>query len=279
MASRAQETTANTGYRLARVRSVETITPSMLRVGFEGDELRGIVPVSPDQSIKIFFPLPGQDRPQLPPELTEDGMSWYRSYLGMPEDIRPPMRTYTIRALRSERGEIDVDFVLHGDGGPASRWAQGAKSGDEVAFLGPHGLDEVPAASRWRLLVGDETALPAISAILEDMPQDGIARAFVEVDSEEDVQHLECPDDVDIRWVFRGGAPRGEQVLDALSAAEFPAGEPHAWIAGEADVVKRVRRHVVGERGVDKRAITFIGYWRLGKSEEDTGRDLVRDSA
>lgn len=262
-------------YRYATVRDVERVTPNMLRVRFGGDDLRNMVHDGPDQYVKLFFPLPGQQHPQLPMQVSEYGMSWYRAYLAMPDDVRPPMRTYTIRALRADRGEIDVDFALHGDDGPASRWAQRARPGDEVAMIGPHGLYAPPASSEWQLLVGDETAVPAIGAIVESLPPGAVVRALVEVGSAEDRQDFASWGDVEIRWIVRGADPRGQRVLEALRQAELPAGAPYAWLAGEAGVVKRARRHLVSERGVDRRAITFTGYWRLGKSEEDTGREKV----
>ncbi|GAB3274590.1 siderophore-interacting protein [Parasphingorhabdus pacifica] len=276
MSTTAQATTTRTSYRFATVRSVESVTPNMLRVGFEGADLRWIVGAGPDQYVKLFFPIPGQARPQLPEGETEYGMSWYRAYLDMPDDVRPAMRTYTVRALRPSLGEIDVDFVLHGDDGPASRWARRARPGDEVAMIGPHGIYAVPPEANWQLLVGDETAVPAIAAIVESLPREVAARVFVETGSEVDEQHFDTPADVDIRWLPRGSAPRGQRLLEALRADEFPAGFPYAWLAGEAGVVKHVRRHLVSERGFEKRAITFTGYWRQGKSEEDTGRAVVQ---
>lgn len=260
-------------YRYATVRDVEQVTPNMLRVCFEGVDLRNMVHDGPDQYVKLFFPLPGQQCPQLPMQVGEYGMSWYRMYLAMPDDVRPPMRTYTIRALRAARGEVDVDFALHGDDGPASRWARRARPGDEVAMIGPHGLYAPPAASEWQLLVGDETAVPAIGSIVESLPPGAVVRALVEVGSAGDRQDFDSWGDVEIRWITRGAAPRGQRVLEAMRQAEFPTGAPYAWLAGEAGVVKQARRHLVHERGVGRRAITFTGYWRLGKSEEDIGRE------
>ena len=278
MGTTAQTAATSTSYRFATVRSVESITPNMLRIGFEGADLVDMVDAGPDQYVKLFFPLPGQSRPQLPASASDYGKSWYRDYLAMPDEVRPPMRTYTVRALRPAFGEIDVDFALHGDEGPASRWARRAWLGDEVALIGPHGIYAPPAESAWQLLVGDETTVPAIGSIVERLPRGAIARAFIEVDSEVDRQHFDTGAELDIRWLPRGSAPRGRRVLEALRSEGFPAGSPYAWLAGEADVVKHVRRHLVGERGVDKRAITFTGYWRQGKSEEDTGREAIRSA-
>ncbi|MBK1788963.1 siderophore-interacting protein [Prauserella cavernicola] len=262
-------------YRALQVTAVRRLTPHMARITFTGD-LHDFVSAAPDQYVKVFFPRPGQDRPQLPPAASSDVMSWYRTYLAMPDDDRPPMRTYTVRAHRPDDLEIDIDFVLHGDSGPASAWAGLATVGSEVALLGPHGLYAVPEGTSWQLLVGDETAVPAIGAILETLPSESSARVFIEVDDPDDRQDFATAADVEIHWISRGGSPHGQPVLDAVRSARLPTGRPYAWVSGEAGMVKFARRHLVRERGVDKRAITFTGYWRIGRSEEDTGRENLR---
>ncbi|MGK3205572.1 siderophore-interacting protein [Amycolatopsis sp. MEPSY49] len=262
-------------YHRARVTAVRPITPQMVRVTFESPSFREVPPGAPDQYVKVFFPQPGQEEPRLP-ETGSDVMSWYRTYLAMPDDVRPPMRTYTVRAHRPESTEIDVDFALHGDTGPASAWATRATAGDRVAFLGPHGLYDVPGGTDWQLLVGDETALPAIGAIIEQLPAGTRASAYIEVSEREERQTFETRGAVEVHWLVRGARPMGEALLDAVRAATFPGGAPYAWVSGEAGVVKLVRRHLVREREVDKRRICFTGYWRQGISEEAASREAVR---
>ena len=266
-------------YRTMRVLRVHTLTPGMLRVTFTGDDLRELPPAAPDAYLKLFFPLPDQRRPVLPPAHgpeRADTLSWYRGYLAMPDEERPPMRTYTVRAHRPELAELDVDFVRHGDEGPAVRWAAAAAPGEEVAFIGPHGLYQVPEGTGWQLLVGDETALPAIAAILHELSEASTAHAYIEVASAAEQQSLDCAGNAHIHWVHRGQAQHGARLLDALRAAEFPTGRPYAWLGGEADTVKFARRHLVRDRGVSKRAITFTGYWRKGSTEDDAGRENLR---
>lgn len=206
------------------------------------------------------------------PALTGDDVAgWYQRYLAMPDDVRPVMRTLTVRRHRAQTGEVDVDFVLHGDGGPASRWAARAQPGDHVGMLAAPGLYLPPGTAQWQLIAGDETALPAIGAIVESMPPTTRALVFVEVASGAAEQPLDTPEGVQLRWVYRGAiaAGRGNALLDAVRGATFPEGPPYAWIAGEARAVRMLRRHLVNDRGIDKAAITFTGYWRLGKSEVD----------
>jgi NADPH-dependent ferric siderophore reductase len=262
-------------YHQARVTMVRPITPHMRRVTFRAPSFAEVPAGAPDQYVKAFFPRPGQETPELP-ETGSDVMSWYRTYLAMPDGVRPPMRTYTVRAHRPRSAEIDVDFVLHGDTGPASAWAARVAPGDRVAFLGPHGLYDVPPGTGWQLLTGDETALPAIGAIIEQLPAGARLSAYIEISDREERQRFETRGAVEVHWLLRGARPRGEALLEAVRAATFPGGAPYAWVSGEAGVVKLVRRHLVRERDVDKRRICFTGYWRLGMSEEAAGRESLR---
>ena len=240
------------------------ITLRTVRITLSGVD---IVCPTPDAYVKLFFPLPGQEEPSLAPPVVGDVVSWYQSYLAMPDGIRPPMRTYTVRTHRPAVAEIDIDFVLHGDHGPGSRWASQAQFGDRIAFLGPSGVHPVPEGTRWQLLVGDETAVPAIGSIIESAPAGSVVRAFVQADPAE-WQRFSTIADVDIRWM-------PGNVVDAVRAARIEDGV-YAWLAGEAALVRSVRRHLVDERGIDRRAVTFTGYWRRGMSEEDVGRAGIR---
>ncbi|WP_149830871.1 siderophore-interacting protein [Streptomyces tailanensis] len=251
--------------------------PSLVRVSFAGDDLRYFHSDGRDQSLSLFLPHPGQDAPAVPIEL---GDGWWEGWRELPDDVRAVMRSYTLRALRRDPDEIDIDFVLHGvepgaavPAGPASRWASAAKAGDRVVLLGPAVADNrairfrPPADTGLVLIWGDDTALPAASAILESLPAGTPARVWLEVHHAEDVQDLVTEADAEVTWLVRSeGAPGA---LDAIRAAQLPSSSlPYAWIAGESGRVKELRRHLVRERGIDKRRVTFVGYWREGLTEE-----------
>ena len=265
-------------FSLMHVTAVRRITPQMLRVSFGGAGLADFVPVAADQYCKLFFAKPGQDRPVVP-QMPADGdvSGWYQRYLAMAEARRPWMRTFTIRCHHPDRQEIDIDFALHGEqGGPASRWAAAAAPGDVVGMIGPAASDlRTPGGHDWRLLIGDETALPAIGALVESLPPGIPAVVYAEVADAAEEQQWTTAGDVEVHWLHRDRTPRGEAspLLDAVRSAEFREGRVFAWIAGEASVVRALRRHLVTDRGVGKASVAFAGYWRRDLAEDDPPTD------
>ena len=263
------------GRWLLSVRATERLTPTTVRVTLGGD-LDGFTPVSPDQQAKLFFPRPGYDLSEVPvPPEDGDAMSWFQSFRQIPEPRRPWMRSYSLRRVHLDRGEIEIDFVLHGgdeDQGPASRWAASARPGEETVLVGPAVSHlRVPGPHDWTLLAGDETALPAIGALLEAMPAGARAVVFAEVADATGRLDLPSAARVDLRWQYRGGARPGRSsvLVDAVRDARLPDGAVFAWVAGEASAVRAIRRHLVEERGVPRTQVAFTGYWRL---------DLTQDS-
>ncbi|RKN36461.1 siderophore-interacting protein [Micromonospora musae] len=287
------------------VRAIHRLSPSFLRATFTGPDLDRFADNGWDQRIKLALPLPGQQGVRLP-----DGPDWYAQWRALPEEQRNPIRTYTVRAVRPHLAEVDIDLVLHGDGGPATRWARRARIGDEIALVGPdagypgdHGGIEFRLPSTGQLLLaGDETAAPAIAAILERLPLDASGRALIEVPEAGDALPLVTPPGVELTWLPRGAGEYGSLLVPAVAAAagdliaartepatgpvtdndvdvdteilwevpaetETAASPLHAWLAGEAGVIRALRRHLVGERGLDRHAVAFMGYWRLGRAD------------
>jgi NADPH-dependent ferric siderophore reductase len=255
--------------------------PSLVRVTFGGPDLHAFQSDGRDQSLSLFLPHPGQPEPVVPLEL---GDGWWQGWRELPDEVRAVMRSYTLRELRRDPDEIDIDFALHGiepgasvQAGPASRWAARAATGDRVLLLGPAVADN--RAIRFRppedtdlvVVWGDETAVPAASAIVESLPAGTRARVWLEVPHAGDIQDLATEADAEITWLVREerGTQGSAMVLDTLRDAQLPPAErPYVWIAGESGCVKELRRHFVRERGVDRRRVTFVGYWRRGVSEE-----------
>jgi len=263
-------------FRFFSLRVVRTrrLGPSLVRVTFAGEDLQHFLSDGCDQSLSLFLPHPGQAEPAVPYEL---GDGWWQAWRELPDDVRAVMRSYTLRALRRAPDEIDVDFVLHTPAGPASHWAARAAAGDRVVLLGPAIADNrairfrPPADTDLTLIWGDETAVPAVSAILESLPAGTRARVWLEVHDAGDIQDLATEADAEITWLVRdaAGVEGSPMALDALRQAQLPPAEhPYAWIAGESGSVKQLRRHLVGERGIHRRRVTFVGYWRRGMTEE-----------
>ncbi|WGL52310.1 siderophore-interacting protein [Nocardioides sp. BP30] len=300
-----------------RVRSVARPTPSFARIELGGPQLADFGVEGPlfDQRFKLLLPGPGGL-----PQLSEE--SWWSDYSALPEETRGAVRTYTIADVLGEGADtrILVDFVLHsGAHGPGSDWAEHAAVGDEVLAALPRrgsaggGIEFDPGDAERLLLVGDETALPAIHQILRQLPEREGGRTgavFVEVPCAEDICDLPAIDGVEVTWLPRGDRSVGEPVIEAVSAhlgfapTPLPAAEPagasepagaalgalddmpwetptysalgeevidapavdgrYAWIAGESGMVTTLRRHLVGELGMPRHQVAFMGYWREG---------------
>ncbi|MGW6565749.1 siderophore-interacting protein [Streptomyces sp. NPDC054975] len=247
--------------------------PSLVRVTFTGDDLKAFASGGRDQSLSLFLPHPGQPGPVLPPLDDPDMYAILGAWRAMPDDERAVMRSYTVREQRTEpRPEVDIDFALHEDGGPACRWAQQAKPGDKVVVLGPAVAEntgvrfQLPPDADSVVIWADETALPAASAILEWLPAGIRAQVYLEVPFSGDRAELTTQADATLTWLVREeGAP---SALDAVRAADLPGSSPYVWIAGESGSVKELRRHFVRDRELDRRRVTFVGYWRKGLSED-----------
>lgn len=234
---------------LAQVRAVQRLTPHMRRITLHLDSSTGFEPTGPDQLVRTFFPLAHQRAPVVP--VSDD---WWPECQRMPTDVRPVVRNYTIRHYLPESREVYLDFVLHGDLGPASRWATNARPGDIVGLLTDgHGYNE-PAGTTARLVIADETALPAAGAIAESVPD---VHVIAEVGDPEDELDLAAP----VTWLHRGRPTgTGEQMVSRLASMDLSPEGLYVWVAGESGMVKAVRRHMVS-RGVPKKQIYFCGYW------------------
>ncbi|MEV8587304.1 siderophore-interacting protein [Streptomyces sp. NPDC051180] len=245
----------------ARVVRTERITPHMVRVvlggpgldAFEADEYT-------DHYVKLLFAPEGVAYPE--------PFDMERIRAEFPREQWPTTRTYTVRAWDAVQRELTVDFVVHGDEGLAGPWAARAQAGETVRFLGPGGGYTPDPAADWHLLVGDESALPAIAVALERLPAGARVHAFVEVSDAAEEQKFATADGVEVTWLHRGDRPAGEALVEAVRSLDFPAGDVHAFVHGEAGFVKELRRHLRLDRGVGRERLSISGYWRLGKSDE-----------
>ena len=276
---RLRETTIRAGSRLLGVRgpvrtdvvqfamtvtSVTDVAREVRRVTFAAPELIGYAVNGPDEYFGLL--MPGPTGLHLP----DAGFNVRRSVARMPETDRPGLRWYTIRALRPETGEIDVDIVRHGDAGPGTAWAGRVEVGDRAGFRQGTALH----CATWpqpQLLVADETGAPALGAILESWAAPVQPVVVVETPDRDHLSPL--PDGFDITLVERGSSPPGRASLAEVQA-RYPAGRDagselgYAWVCGESDLATGIRRHLVRSCGLDRRRVMFSGFWKVGAARE-----------
>lgn len=252
----------------AQVLRTEQITPHMVRVVLGGDGLAGFAFEGyTDHYVKLCFAPEGADYSH-PFDMAAIREKYPRNC------GPPPGRTPFAPGTPPRVSWPSISWcTATRAGGP---WAARAKPGDEVTFLGPGGGYVPESSAGWHLLVGDESALPAIAASLEQMPQGALVHAFLEVPDASEEQKLVTPDGVSVTWLHRGDRPVGEALVAAVTGLEFPEGEVQAFVHGEAGFVKEIRRHLRLERGIPLRQLSISGYWRLGKND-DAWRAVKRE--
>jgi NADPH-dependent ferric siderophore reductase len=249
------------------VERIADVTPHMRRITLSGP---GLTPYADGGlHVKLFIPPEGATELQLPVP-GEDGIM-----IDLPDDVRPTVRTYSVRSVDLEAGTVDVDFVLHGDHGSGSRWALHTRPGDVVGVRGPIGRP-VPEAD-WYLLVGDETALPVIARTLEFLPPSAKGVAIIEVADEREQQAIHFDSDIELRWLHRNGAAAGTTSLlvDAVRAVEVPAAGSriHAMAGVEYSAFKAIRRYWRDELKLNKKDVMPVAYWRIGRAEGEADPD------
>ncbi|HEY1999053.1 siderophore-interacting protein [Paraburkholderia sp.] len=244
-------------FRLLQVKRVQPLTPHLIRVTFTGDDLDDFVSASFDDHMKVFFPEPGADKPALPSAgpngpVFAEGQS------------RPVARDFTPRRYDREARELDIEFAMH-EAGPAATWAAQASVGQYLGIGGPRGSLVIPTGFDWHLLIGDETALPAIARRLQELPKGTRVATVLEVADPSARIEFDTEADVHTVWRYRSESPyRGDALLQAVRDTYLPEGEGYVWAAGEAATMRAVRYHLCTERGVDKSRIRAAAYWKQG---------------
>ena len=242
--------------RKLEVLRVVDLTPRMRRITVGGAQLAGFISLGSDDHVKLFFPQTAEELATLENlELSA----------GMKSKTMPPMRDYTPRRYDLDTLELDIDFVLHGDG-PAATWAAQARPGHWLYIGGPRGSMVVPDMFDSYLLIGDETALPAIARRLEELPANRRALVVVEVENAAEEQTLNSAASVDVIWVHRDGS---NNLLEIVQGLSIPQGKLYAWVATETALSRKVRRVLLDTHGLNEEFVKAAGYWRLDSSTED----------
>jgi NADPH-dependent ferric siderophore reductase len=232
----------------------------MVRVTLAGAELEGLTVEQPAASVRVLLPSRGADELVVP--------TWNGNEFLLPDGRRPAIRTFTPRRVDGEALELDVEIVVHG-GGAASEWAETARPGAPAAVSGPgRGYVVAEDASSF-LLAGDETAIPAISQLLEVLPAEAAVQVHIEVAHPDGRQGLpHHPGGTVSWWDLADGAPPGDALVGAVAGADLAEGT-RVWVAGEAAAVQRIRRHLFEEREVPRARATVRGYWKHGRTGGD----------
>lgn len=249
------------------VTRVEQLTPHMVRVVLSGPDIAAFSPLDhADSYVKLLFAPEGVVYPE--------PFSLEAVKRDFPPEQQPLRRTYTVRALSPELSELTIDFAVHGHGGVAGPWAVRAKPGDTLRMLTPNGAYTPSPDADWHLLVGDESAIPAIGAALRRMPVSANVHVLLQVENEHEVQKFDTDADAGYTWLYRDEtADTRQKLVDAVASFEFPAGQGHFFVHGEAEtVMKGIRPHLLRERGVHRDWLSISGYWRLGNSDEEYRR-------
>lgn len=239
----------------------ERLSPTMMRIVLGGDGLAGYEPSDfADQYVNALFIPDG-----VPYSVPFDAKAAFEG----PAEFRPRGRRYTIRAWDPVSRRVTIDFVIHGDVGYAGRWAQNARPGDLLQIVGPHGAYNPDPDAPWYLMVGDESAVPAIAAAAEKLTADDVARVVVVVDGPECEVPVASSAQLDLRWVHREYDDDDiARVLAAVDTAATPEGIPDVFVHGEAGEVRAVRRAVIADLGVERDGTSISPYWRRGETDE-----------
>lgn len=237
------------------VHSVERVTPSMVRVVLTGVDLAEFVDLPwADHYVKFAMPESG--------------------------DLPAVNRSYTVRGWNPETGQLTIDIVVHGSRGRVGPWADAARPGDKLMLRGQGGAYRPEPDYDWHLLIGDESALPAILVALEQLQPGTKALAVLEVADASEEQPINTAGDVQVTWIHRGHAPDAESeqetsagvygagLVSAVRNLQFLPGAVQVFLHGEAGMVRQLRRHLRGDREIDKLDMSVSGYWRLGKDDE-----------
>ncbi len=225
--------------RLLTVREKSLITPQMIRLVLTGEDLADLESLAPDDHVKLFFDLGGE---------------------------KPETRDYTPRAFDREARTLTLDFAVH-EAGPATRWAVGAKIGDVLTVAGPRGSAVLAPVFDWLLLIGDETALPALGRWVEEAPAGLRVVSLGLVTGAAEEQRLISAADHEAHWLHRADPADPAPALKAAAELSLPEGRGFVWIAAEAGVARALRTHFLDERGHPREALKAAGYWIKGQAD------------
>ncbi len=250
-------------FRLLQVKRATWLTPHMVRITLTGDALPGFRSDAADDGIRLYFPPDPTDASWVPS--VQDG-----KIVWLDDENKLPSREYSGRRYDAEANELDIDFVVHGEG-PASTWAANAKPGHYLGVSGPRRSRVMAGNVDWYLLIGDESGIPSISRRVESLPAGTKVIAVLEVPTASEEQPIKAEADLQVIWIHRDESDTTDEgrLANVVSGLEFPEGDVFAWAAGEAGEMRAIRRHLVNERGIPLERMRITGYWKRAISNWD----------
>lgn len=239
--------------------TTEWLSPGLVRVTLGGPAFADFTdrPES-DKYAKLYFP-PSGSTLEPPYDLAALRQE-------LPFEQLPTLRTYTLRRVDADRQVIEIDFVAHGDTGVAGRWAAQARPGDRLTLSAPGGGYQPDDTADHHVLIGDESALPAIASALEAMPPGADVTAIIETRSA--AHRIDFPGDTArLTWVDEDHDRPGDRLVEAVRALAWPAGRVHVFAHGERGAMKALRPLFL-ERGVSRQDLSLSAYWAAGRTED-----------
>lgn len=244
--------------RSLQVKAVRRPGPLYQLITLHGDDLVGFETPSPTDHVGL---IPPSEHGLVLPEVVDDRLRW-------PEGERPPMREYTVRRFDPAERVLDVRVLLHGNG-PVSRWAAGAQVGDRVGVTGPRTSEIMPDGFANYLFVGDLTAVPAIARWLSVLPEGAMAQVLIAARSEEDVVEFHCSEPIWVFWLTDLAVPEADYLVRPLKELELYSQDTFAWVAGEAEAMRKVQRVLLDDIGIGRDDVKVTGYWRREQPDFD----------
>jgi NADPH-dependent ferric siderophore reductase len=243
--------------RLMSVARTTRLSPNMIRITLTNADLEGFPDDHEGANCKILIPKENQSRESFSDQLINGP--------------RPTVRTYTIRSYRKDAKEVDIDFVVHGDDGPACRWASHANTNSFLGLSGPGAPAKVTSfEADWYILAGDMSALPVLCATLEAMPKDAKGIAIFEILSEEDRIDIIAPEGIEQHWLVHANPHEiSTKQIDLLQSIEWPNCRIQTCIAGESNAITGLRQYILKEKDLIKDDVYISGYWKIGLMEDE----------
>lgn len=250
------------------------VTPHYIRIILTGDQLDVFKHTTVGDNNKIFIPPTGVNEIHFPDFDFEN-----RKWLMPAPEVAPAIRTYTHRAIDLDKKELTIDFVHHGDGGPASSWAIHAKTGDTLGVTMRTEPTVLFPEADWYLLAGDATAIPVLSAILEKLPDTATGTAIIEVHGPEDEQELYTASQVTIQWLHNPHPESGSTLSEAVKAIPLPEASTtvFGYVAAEFASVKAIRNYLRKEKAWTKEELYAYSYWKAGVAEDKSTSDRQQE--